>query len=340
MLSDAQERTIAKALNDILKGYSLMPFQSRDVYIKHFSTIDNVNVNEIKDKKIIEAIKRGLSIEKDQAKILSADGLWTQANDDEVFQLKYYISNLQNTKSLLAIPSQIRAQEAIIEEENKKLFELLNKKDNLFGLTAEKWAERESSNYYIYFSLFQDKKMENPLFSWEEFENIDSDDLNNIILAYNDAMSVLNETNIKYASLSSTIQNFLSFSDNPYYLFGKPIISMTFFQSNIISHAKYYKFILENLNNLPEDVKTDPIKLENSFTASKNLNNSLNRGNGGQDKEMVGSEIVSVFGANEQDLKEMGLVGENEQRGQLHDELKRKGELDFADILKLPEFKN
>jgi len=193
----------------------------------------------------------------------------------------------------------------------------------------------------VYYSLFKDKETQNIFFEWGEFENLDGEELSSIILAYNGGLEPFQELNIKYAALSGTIQNFLSFSDNPYYLFGKAIVGMTFFQSSLISYATYYKYIMENVNNLPDDIKTDPIKLEDSFTASRNLNSSINRSGGAsEEKERVGSEIVSVFGASEQDLKDMGLINANEQQGQLHEKLREKGEMDFLDILKLPEFRN
>jgi hypothetical protein len=335
----ANQPILSKVSTDILKGHSNIKIDGRDVFVKHFSSIDNINLEEIKEAKRIQARSSGLNSEKEQAAILLKDGLWTDSDDDQLFQLNYYIDNLKNTRNLLAIPSQIRAQDKLIEEESAKVQEILDRKERLFGLTVEKWADQQASNYYIYYSLFKDRVFNSLFFEWEEFENLDTQELNQVILSYNAALEPFSENNMKTIALSGQIQNFLSFSDNPYYLFGKPIISMTFFQANLISYAKFYKFILENLTNLPEDVKSDPVKLENSFTASRNLNGSINK-NLNQDKVGVGSEMISVVGATDEDLKEMGLVTSDSQKGQLHEQLKQKGELDFMDILKLPEFQN
>jgi len=335
----ATQPILSKVSTDILKGYSNIKIDGREVFVKHFSSVDNINLEEIKEAKRTQARASGLNTEVEQLEILAKDGLWGDADEDKLFQLNYYIGNLKNTRNLLAIPSQIRAQDKLIEEELAKVQEILDRKERLFGLTVEKWADQQASNYYIYYSLFKDRKFDTLFFDWDEFENLDTQELNQVILAYNAALEPFNEANMKAIALSGQIQNFLSFSDNPYYLFGKPIISMTFFQSNVMSYAKFYKFILENLPNLPEDVKSDPVKLENSFTASRNLNGSINKGSN-QEKVGVGSEMISVVGATNEDLKEMGLVTADSQKGQLHEQLKQKGELDFMDILKLPEFQN
>lgn len=339
MESTARDREVSRITPEIYLGYSKFKWKSSTAYLKHFSPIDNIDVEELRQNKIAEALSSGLISEKEQAGILAKDGLWSQNDDDDVFQLKYYIDNLKNTRSLLAIPSQIRQQDALIKDEEVKLNKVYERKAELFGLTAEKWAERQTSNSYVYFSLFKDRKLDEPLFDEEEFQVLDMEEINEVVSLYNNIVNPFSEDNIKYIALSNGFQNALSFSDNPYYLFGKPIVNITFFQSSLVSYAKFYKFILSEMTNLPADIKSDPVKLENSFTASRNLNKTLG-GKANEEVVGVGSEMVSVFGATQEDLKEMGLASNNTGEGQLHAQLKEKGEMSFMDILKLPEFRN
>lgn len=60
MLSEQQSRVINKVVSDILKGYTLIKFNGQDMYIKHFSAVETVNIDEIKEEKHREALSNGL----------------------------------------------------------------------------------------------------------------------------------------------------------------------------------------------------------------------------------------------------------------------------------------
>jgi hypothetical protein len=60
-----------------------------------------------------------------------------------------------------------------IENLQKELSDLENKKRNLFGQTAENFATKKSNEYYIRNIFYKDNKLKKYLFTDEEFDELE-----------------------------------------------------------------------------------------------------------------------------------------------------------------------
>ena len=148
---------------------------------------------------------------------------------------------------------------------------------------------------------------------------------------YNIGLAPINEKNIKKIALSGFFLNsFYLSNDDPFIFYGKPIINLTFVQTELFSNAKYFKAIVTNSTVKPPDnVLNDPDALIEWYEGSKNASELMNKSK--KTEEALGS---SVIGASKQDLEKMGM--QNSGNISLTEEAKKKGgSLSFQDLIKL-----
>ena len=83
-----------KIFCDIVRGYSRASYKESDVYIKHLTTHDQVDLEDIEQSFFDKARKRGVPTEEDTLKSLRKDGAWTDEDDSFIESQKAYIENL------------------------------------------------------------------------------------------------------------------------------------------------------------------------------------------------------------------------------------------------------
>lgn len=284
---------ISKVYVDIVNGYSKTIINKNTVYIKHFNIFSQIEIDEIRAEKLNLGLSKGLSTEKEKMASLKKKGIWTKQDDEDYISIKFELEGAKNTRKNMFLPSQIHDFDNLIKENEEKLRAKNHYKGELLGLTAEKYADKAASNFYICKSLFTDEKLQNSYLTTEYFNDIDDDELSEIINAYNEGIKYLEHDNIKKTALSTNFQTFYSLSNNnPYYLFGKFICSLTYYQTSLLSYAKYYSSILSELGNLINDkIKDDPDKLERFYLSTQN-----------QNKTQGNKEATEYFGGKEGDF--------------------------------------
>ena len=122
--------------------------------------------------------------------------------------------------------------------------------------------------------------------------------------------------------------------DNPYYLYGKPIIDLTFYQMEVFSYSRYFRNALSEAKHKPSDeLYDDPEKLIDWLESSKNAEEMLNKGSKKENTKSEGAIGTSIIGAKKEDLAKIGI---DEKGISLHDEaLKKGGVLSMEDLMKL-----
>lgn len=320
---------------DILKGYSEVYYKNTKIYFKHNTSFDSGDIDSKRQEFIRKAKSNGLPTEEEKEAYLIAEKLWSKEKNEEIQRIKSYISNLKTTKSKLFRNEEIDSINKQINEQNIKLIELASERKELLGFTVEDYANKKVNEYYMYNSLYKDKNLNERYFSEGDFDELENKDISEIIEIYNNVNKDFSEKNLKKIALSSFYLSLYNMcEDSPYYLYGKPIIYLTFYQVEVFSYSRYFRNALSEAKHKPADeLYEDPDKLIDWLESSKNVEEVLNKNSIKENKKSEGAVGTSIIGAKKEDLAK---IGADEKGVSLHNEaLKKGGTLNMQDLMKL-----
>jgi hypothetical protein len=297
--------------------------------------MDSLSSGEIDLKKeefYNKALKNKLPSLVDQEAYILKEDLWSEEKNKEIKKIKECVISLRKIKSKLFREEElININEQINNEENKLLNLNLEKKE-LIGFTAEDYANKKINEYYMFISLYKDTELKENFFSQNEFDELENVDITKLVKIYNDKLSIYNDKNLKKISLLNSHLTLFNISDdNPYYMYGKSIVYLTFYQIEIFGYAKYFKNQLSYAKHKPADEYfEDPDKLIEWLESSKNVEELLEK----TSSSKADTVSTSIIGATKEDLKKAGLNESNTIS--LADEAKKKGgRLTMEDLMKL-----
>lgn len=320
---------------DILKGYTEAYYKNTKVYFKHNTSFDSGDIDSKRQDFIRKARNNGLPTESEKEKYLISENLWSKEKDNEIERIRSYILNLKTTKSKLFRNEEIEYINKQINEEDTKLIQLVTERKDLLGFTVEDYANKKVNEYYMYNSLYRERDLNEKYFSENEFDELENKDISAIIQIYNNVSKDFSEKNLKKIALSSFYLSLYNMcEDNPYYLYGKPIIHLTFYQIEVFSYSRYFRNALSDSKHKPSDeLYNDPEKLIEWLESSKNAEEMLNKGPKKENSKSEGAIGTSIIGAKKEDLAKIGA----EEKGiSLHNEaLKKGGVLSMEDLMKL-----
>ena len=319
------------AFSEILEGYSLTRSPKYgEIKIKHMNNSD-ASKTDIKNHYFYKkAISQGLPKKQDQIEYLIKENLWSKEKDKEIERIRDYIAGMQKTKSKLILQAQIDQIKKEIKDNQNNLNNLIMEKSEAIGFTAEEYASRKINEYYMQISVL-DKNGE-PLFSDEDFDELDQSDVYHLMDIYKESNDKFENKNLKRISLADFFTNiFYLCEDNIFNFYGKPIVKLTFYQIEIFSFGRYFKSIIQNSeDNIPDHIAEDPEKLIEWAESSKNVKEILEKSSG--DGESGASSIV---GATQKDLEKAG-IDKNDDVIDLSQKAKEKGgKLTMEDMMKL-----
>ena len=84
-----------RIFRDIVKGWSAATINGVEYYIKHLSAIDQVDIDDIKDRYLKQAIQRGIPRKQEIVDALKKDGTWTDEDEAEIKRQQNFIEQLQ-----------------------------------------------------------------------------------------------------------------------------------------------------------------------------------------------------------------------------------------------------
>ena len=297
-------KDLRKIFADICRGYTATIINGRQVFIKHISHFDQVDLDDCYEKYFAKAKHRGVTTLEERLAWLDAKKLWTKKDEAELFQQKSYVENLIKTQAKIFIKSQLEAHKKTIMEAQNKQAELIEKKESLLGMTCENYATKKMHSHYIFLSFWKDKELKKRLHEIEDFENLDDVEMNDLMSMYVDKMGAFSEKNIKSIVISNFFVSYFSnFDVNSQNFFGKPVVELTFNQLSLLFWASYFKSILQN-HNVPDNIKNDPEKIEEYIAMSSRAKEVLDRV--GKDDSYVG-----IVGASKEDLEYLGINSQN-----------------------------
>ena len=326
MTDKSQDFSVCRKLyKDIINGYSYIPYHK--FYIKHFKEVDIGEINESKQIIIEESKDKGLLFEKEKVKMLIENDHWTQEKEFEIQSLAEQISNHRQAKTKLFIKAQLDSVQHEIDKKEKKLNDIIVEKDSAVGLTVEKYSEKKSSEEITRFALFKDKDFNDPLYSQEEYDELENKELEKLIFIYSTIMSEFSERKIKMIAAATFFMNTLMLcKNNPFIFFGKPACQLTNLQMEMFSHGLSFKSVLEKGNIPSVEASSDLEQMVEWYESSGNIQKLSEKA-----KDRDGS---TVMGASKKELRMMTNEGDNVI--DLAKEAEKKGgELDIHDFVRI-----
>lgn len=283
---------------DICRGYTKYDWNKKPVYVKHLTHFEQVDIDEYRDKFLLDSKRRGIPDLAQQLAFLEREGLWLKSNQAELETQKFYLDNLHKTKSKMAIRAQIDMIDKTIKEAEEKYYKLLDRKNSLVGDTAEKYADQRMQAYYIYNTFHKDAKLEEKLFTEKQFINLDEEELVELMSFYIRVIQEFSHTNLKKISISDFFSTYFGISENNEGFFGRPPCFLSYYQINLLSYGSYFKSILSN-HKIPEELKDDPEKIESYVVKAQNMKAMYEKAG-----KTGGS--VGFVGASREDLASLG----------------------------------
>jgi hypothetical protein len=297
---------------------------------------DSVDSDIIYEEEFSKAKEQGLPTKKEQTEYLIKENLWTDDSERELISLKNSLGNLYTTKSKVFLEQDIKNVKEQISKTEKEVFTLTTKKTELLGLTAELHADKKSNEFYMQNVLHKDSDCKTPHFSPEEFNDLTDEDIGLIFKKYQRKMHEIDTANIRRLSLKTFFCNsYYLCDDNPLIFYGKPVVDLTFNQSELFAYARYYKSLATDVKAKPPDsISDDPDALIEFYEGAKNAEEyreSMDKGKGSQ-----GSGASTIVGASKKDLERLGYASEEDSHGGIdlvQEAEKRGGQLDMQDFI-------
>lgn len=326
-MSETGERLLRQSYSEIIHGFSLTTFKDSVIYLRHFSSLDNLEIDFLYKESFDKVVAKGYPTEAERMAQLEKDHLWTKGDENNIKNLRDYIENLSIAKKKAFLRQHIDSINQQVLEQEKTISTMLSKREFLIGQTAEKATRKKVDSRLVFKSLFYDAKFERPVYSEQEFEELDNEELSTLFVMYNKTMDNFSQTNIKKIALCPFFQNAFYLTESVYEFYGKPVCFLTNFQIQLSAFGNYYKQILSGSIKPPEEMLSDPDKLEDWYSGKTNADQVLEKAARGD------NDNISIMGATREDLKNYGY----EQEGVDIAKATREagGTLDMEAILKL-----
>lgn len=241
-----------KVYRDIVAGYSVIK-QPR-CYLKHLRDIDLGAVDN-KSELILDEVKANkIQSEKDVLIALDKRGIWTKKDEENYFELIKSIKDLEQEKRKIKSREQAEQLVQIINQRKDELYKIEGERASHLSISAEYFVKKRSQEELIKISFFKDEELKQPLFSLDEFNDLEYGELVPFFSAFAELAETVGENNLKKISVCPSILNAFSLSgDDPTKFYGKSIVNLTLYQLELFNMLKTNKMILEQGHNPPDD---------------------------------------------------------------------------------------
>ena len=290
---------LRKSFADITRGWSEIKWGKTPVFVKHLTQFDQIEVDDYYDAQLAKARKNGIPSEVEKAKWLEKKGMWTKKDDLDLVMQRDFVKNLELTKTKAFLKSQIAAQEKALVVERKALRDMEEKRSASFGLIDDKYAAQKMQFYYVGLSFYRDRGLTNRMFSQHDVDQMDEDESYDLLSLYIDFITRFDLDIIKRISVASFFVNSLYLcGEDPSRFFGKPVVDLTFYQTNLLSYGLYFKNVMSG-EKVPEAIRDDPDKIEEFMNRTKASKEAL--------RTNLEGGSTGIVGATSEDFEVLGL---------------------------------
>jgi len=277
-----------------------------------------------------EAKARGVPTHEETLNRLLEEGEWSKKQESRIKQQEDFIEQLKNNKKVQHLKREIERINKDIIDATQKLNKMKNDRSTLFSRTAESYAEERVNDFYILKCLYKNESLNEVAYSQEQFDDIDSEDLFEIIKEYNEVYSDINDDSIQHIVLQDFYNLFMPFAEHAHEFYGKPICDLTYNQLKLLIYSRYFRNIFNNNDKMPDHIKKDPDKIVDYVNANENARKIMDKKGDGE------GSAQTLVGATEEDMEYIGFKAKGEKTTSLADEAKKKGgSLSMEDMMNL-----
>lgn len=242
-------------LGEIIKGVSKLRSGDKIAYLKHFSIIEQIKLEDFEGDTYEEAIVAGIKCEADLLKRAEEHGIWSQKKEDDIKGSRFIIErtqiNLEKTKDINAR----RILESTLEAANKEVSELEAERSKILNYSAESLASNKKIKRMLEVSLFEDSKCK---------KRLNKEDLEFFSYAFFNKIGELysHETMLRVAFEDLFFEVFCYQYRNPLLIFGGEYKKITVYQHRITSYANVLLNKLKNCD-IPKNKSKDAVEIFN-----------------------------------------------------------------------------
>lgn len=298
--SDTEEKILRKGFSEIAQGYCEAQWEKSRVFLKHFDLNDQIEIDEYYESIYSRVKEKGLPTNDEAFEFIKSEGLWTRQDDRELTDAHMFLEGMTRRRESLIIPSQIDALEKQMQGAKEEVQKLELKKNGLLNETCESYSEKKVNDFTVWLLFYKDPHLVDRLFTWKEFYEIEKSELNAMFSVFLQKTQHLSTANIKQMSLAPFFMNYFNLiGKNTHLFFDKQVYQLSYNQVTLLSYAKVFQNILENVENIPDEIRDKPDALLDFAESSKKAQKFKSRA--GQ------KDGYSVVGASKQDMKKMGI---------------------------------
>ena len=273
-----QEALLRRAFAEIIAGSSVAQLFGNPVYFRHPSFLDSAQTDKYYESFWQKGEKEGLQTEEAKLRSLIDCDVWTQTKEDELARLIVIRDSIRDNLKAdnLIAPGQIKEQKNELEATNNQIKVIDNERRGLLGMTLEDYVSNELNYIIVLSSLYKDKKMVKRLYKDLDFEDIEMEEMEGIYKFYGEINIKFGVDTLKEIVTSDFFYSRLDLAGGDiYYLFGKPITDLTNYQYLLGYLGQRYHNILNNVPNIPDNVRTNYDKLV-QWVSDNNKNKAAN----------------------------------------------------------------
>lgn len=312
---------------DICNGYSFSQTDFGNFYVKHLNYENQTELDVLRESFFQEAKKRGLPTTEESLKNLKEEGLWTDEKENSLKKEESFIAKLSVNKKNIYIKSQLDKINVQISESQKKINSLRNERHIFLGNTCENHADQRVTEEFLKLGTFKDKDCKQLFFSEEDFDELDSQQISQLVSLHNNISAGFSDLNIQKLVLDDFFTYYMPFCEDPTTFFGAPAIRLTHNQLKLIIFGRYFKSLLQSADKIPEEYRKDPEKLIDYVNANEKAKEKINSQEG---------QATSIVGASQEDYEYLNMKGKNTKTVSLSEEAKKKGgALNMKDLMKM-----
>ncbi len=313
-LSDKENARLKSSFLDISRGYSQFTLGKKTLYLKHISFEDNIVIDDFQ-KGIIEICdKESIPSEEERLIFLNKRKLWTIKDEKNYEEQKRFLKGLESNRLNSYLPSQIDMMDKTIADTKKVINDLFSNRYGFLDMTRERFIDEKMNRFLIFYTLYKDSLCQNRYYdSFEEFDDLDDEDLYLITLIYNGiSKSYDNENSRKIVVSDFFLPYFMIYIDNVNNIFGEKVqkgpLFLTYPQIHFIVNFRHFKSILTT-QKIPDSIRNNPDEIDKYVTLNANMKAIIDRqgDKDGYTGVVASSKDLSYF-------KEMdGKMGENDK---------------------------
>lgn len=301
-------------VSEILQGVTVVKASFGLLYFRHLSQIEQREV--ISESKFFEkeGLSKGLLKKEDALKEIINQEMWSWENEKKIKTLSSELDSLKKVLLQTFLPSKKKEALEKAKAKEREIDSMQAEREELIGLTAEKYAANKIQKNIINKILFYDRGFEkgvyDDLYINENFKEAE------IYKMQRSFFEKFQDSNISKAVLSDYFSMYLPFCEDVLGVFGKPLADLTSYQLKLISFGRYFLNIFKNTQKeIPENIAKDPELLVDFYQSQ--------RSESGRKEASSGDGGSTYFGATKEDIE--AIKKEDENAVVLSEEIKKKG---------------